>query len=147
MSADINLRFCTALSVAGTDTTTASTDWVDFKAAQDNAGGKSPVVEIIPTTVGANVGTVRFEIGAVDSSGANFAILDTTKQYAATALVPGQVRIIMKMDPQTALPGSTLTHIRVRAVTVGAVTGLAITAQMAEEEVTSHPLKTYAAGY
>jgi len=25
MSADINLRFCTALSVAGTDTTTAST--------------------------------------------------------------------------------------------------------------------------
>ncbi len=74
-------------------------------------------------------------------------VQDLQKQFAATALVPGQVRIIMKMDPQTALPASTLTHIRVRAVTVGAVTGLAITAQMAEEEVTSHPLKIYPAGF
>lgn len=159
MASDINLRFNNAQAMNGTDTTVLSTDWIDFKVAQDIAGGHEPTVEIIPTTVGAGAGTVRFELLAVDLAGANGVPLDSTPPLTPSTLVPATAnaggapivtgaRLLLRVSgkPQ-ALPGATLTHLRVRAVMVGAVTGLAVSSQLVPEANTSHPNKAYAVGY
>lgn len=156
MSADISTRFCQALAMNGTNATILSTDWIDMKKAQDNAGGREPEVEIAFTTTGSGAGTVRFELGAVDSAGANFAILDTTKDLTPSTLIAptagvgvslGGTRLTLRMSSQNALPSATLTHLRLRAITVGAVANLAVTAQLVDRSGTVHPDKAYAAGF
>lgn len=160
MSADLNLVFCQAQATNGTDTTINSTDWIDGKVIQDWAGGVAPVAEIIVTTAGAGGGTfVKFAVAAVDSSGNNPQIIATTDAYAATSLVPptaaapqGTIVHLKLSDLATfsfnlLSSGANRTHLRLLVQTIGAVTGLAITAHLIPEGATNRTGKSYAAGY
>jgi hypothetical protein len=149
MASDINTVFCTALAVFGNGTTVASTDWLNFLVAQDNAPKGDIEVEIIVTTsFGGGTGAV-FQLTAVDAAGANPVVLDQTPQIANAALVTtaGGTRIMLRMSPKSSLPASTLTHLRVQCVNVGNNNAGAISAQLVPSAHTASPNKSYAAGY
>lgn len=149
MTADINTVFCTAQNVSGNGTTVASTDWLDWKVAQDIAGGPPPAVEIIVTTSFTGGTSVRFRLAAVDSAGANPEVLDETPDIAIANLVTtGQGRrITLNASAKNALPTSTKTHLRLYAINTGNNSAGSISAQLVGKSESQHPNKSYAAGY
>lgn len=156
MSADINLQFCAAQNVFGNGTTVQSTDWIDWKVAQDLAGGHPPSVEIIVTTTFAGGTSAQFQLCAVDSAGANPVVLDTTPAIAIAQLVapaagtppPSGGKVIhLRLSPKSSLPTSTLTHLRLQTVNVGNNTAGAITAHLIPEAAAASPNKAYPVGY
>ena len=162
MAADINTKFNTAQAMNGTDTTVLSTDWIKGFAAQDWGAGDAPKLEIIVTTTGAGAGTVRFEVGAVASDGTGFVPLASTPPIDPTTLVAPVVgtgtlntmkgtRRLLSMSPLDSVPPgglATLTDTRMRAVFVGAVTGLAVSSQLVPREaMTQAPNHAYPAGF
>jgi hypothetical protein len=155
MTADSTLQFCTADAVFGNGTTETSADWVDMKVAQDNAGGKEIVVEILVTTTFAGGTSATFQLTAVDSAGANPVVLAQTKAYAVADLTAppagngkgGGTVVHLRADPLTALPAGTLTHLRLQCVNVGNNTAGAITAYLVPEAASAKPAKAYASGW
>lgn len=156
MSADINLQFCSAQNVFGNGTTVQSTDWIDWKVAQDLGGGNPPVVEIIVTTTAAGGTSMQFQLCAVNSAGANPVVLDSTPAIAIAQLVapaagtppPSGGKVIhLRMSPKTSLPAATLTHLRLQTVNVGNNSAGAISAHLIPEAAAASPTKAYAAGY
>lgn len=156
MSADINLQFCSAQNVFGNGTTVSSTDWIDWKVAQDLAGGHPPVVEIIVTTSFATGTSAQFQLVAVDSAGGNPVVLDETPAIAIAGLLapaagtppPSGGKVIhLRMSPKSALPTATLTHLRLQTVNVGNNTAGAITAHLIPQAAAASPGKAYKVGY
>lgn len=156
MTADLSQLFCTAQNVFGNGTTVSSTDWLDMKVAQDWAGGREPVVEIIVTTTFAGGTSATFQLVAVDSAGANPVVLDTTPAIAIANLVasvagsPGDLkgsRILLRMSPKMSLPASTLTHLRVQCVNVGNNTAGAISAHLTQDAGSVAPGKAYPSSF
>lgn len=162
MAADINLKFNTAQAMNGTDTSVLSTDWIKGLAGQDWGAGDAPVLEVITTTDGAGAGTVRFEVGAVLADGTGFIALAATMPLDPTTLDAPVVgvgtlntmkgtRKLLRLSPLDVVPPNAnplLTDLRMRAVFVGAVTGLAVSSQLVPAEVmTQAPNHAYPAGY
>ncbi len=154
MSQDLQTTFCTAQAVFGNGTTVSSTDWVDMKVAQDNAGGGDIEVEIIVTTsfVGGTSG--EFQLCAVDAAGANPVVLDTSRAIAIASLIApgasaaiGGTRIVLRMDPKQALPAANLTALRVQCVNVGNNSAGSISAALVPQAGTMFPGKAYPTGY
>lgn len=158
MTADINTFFCSAQAVFATDANVDSTDWVNIQVAQDMAGAQAPVVEIAFTTTPAGGTSMKFQLLACDSAGANGVVIDETPTItiaSGTMVAPtagvgtnmGGRRLSLKMSPKHSLPAATLTHLRLRTVNVGANSAGAITAQLVPEGESQHPNKNYPAGY
>ena len=155
MTVDAALIFCTAQNVFASSATVQSTDWIDWKVAQNLGDGCPPVVEIVVTTTFAGGTAVTFQLCAVDSAGNNPEILDSTEAIpiasltAAAAGVPGGAGTVwhLRMSPKKGLPTSTKTHLRLQVVNSGANTAGAITAHMQPDVGTAAPGKAYASGY
>ena len=160
MSYDAGTRFNTAQNMFATDAAVLSSDWLDLKIAMDLAGGRPPEIEITTTTTGVGAGTIRFELGLVDSAGNNFFPIDSTSPESPTALVApvsagGQTgdfatrgtRRVLRMSPKQSIPSPTLTHLRYRSVCVGVVSAGAFSGGLVDLTQTSGPDKAYAAGH
>lgn len=158
MSADLNCIFSTAQTVTGTDTTVQSTDWIDMKVAQDNAGGVAPVVEIIVSTTFAGGTSVQPQLCACEADGSNPVVIATLAPILIASLVAasgtpamGGSRFLLKMSPLAALPAISGSDprqaLRMQYVLVGAVSAGALTAHITNEAGTSFPGKGYACGY
>ena len=146
MTSDINTVFCTSQSVFGAGTLVGSTDWVDMKVAQDNAGGQGPVLEIVVTKAFAGGVGAKFRIAACDSSGNNPAILDQTGDISVSDLVVG-ARFLLRMSPQPELPSAALTHLRAYALNNGTNTAGAVTMHLIPEGASDQRGKAYASGW
>ena len=152
---DINLVFCTAQNVFATNANVDSTDWLDMKVAQNWGDGLAPVVEIIVTTTFSGGTSAQFQLLACDSAGANGVVIDETKAIAIASLTKvgtgtpgaGGTVVQLRLSPQGALPSSTLTHLRVRTVNVGANSAGSITAHIVPDSSTVRPAKAYPVGY
>lgn len=144
---DVNLLFCTANNVFGNGTTElgATSNWIDFKVAQDNGAGVGPVMEVVVTTAFSGGTGATFQIAAVDSAGSNAVVLDSTPFIANANLTVGAI-IHLQMSPQRSLPGATLTHLRMRCANSGNNTTGAVTAHLLDA-VGGNPTKAYAAGW
>ena len=148
MTADLNTVFCTAQTVGDgvANSLVGSTDWIDFKVAQDNAGGTGPVVEILVTTNFAGGTGAKFRLAAVDSAGSNAVIIDQTADIALASLVVGSV-FHLRMSPRASLPSALLTHLRLYASNTGTNTTGAITAHLQPEVGSDLRTKAYASGW
>lgn len=154
MSADLNLVFCNAQNVFGNGTSVDSTDWIDWKVAQDIAGGQAPVVEVLVTTSFATGTSLEIQLLAVDSAGANPVVLDRTPAIPIAELVAptgtppmgGSIRHL-RVSPKAAHPTSTLTHLRLRFVNVGNNTAGAVTGHIVPEAASVRPTKAVASGF
>lgn len=158
MTQDLQTVFSDAQAVTGTaGTTVSSTDWIDFLAAQDNAGAHGPVVEFTVTTTFAGAGaSVTFNICACEADGSNAVVLDTTGAIAITALtaptagVPtkGGTVLHLRMSPKAALPAISGSDprqaLRCQYVISGAtITAGAVSAKLVPEAGVSNPDKVY----
>lgn len=157
MAADINTIFCTAQNLFGNGTTVLSTDWLDWKVAQDSAGGQAPVIEIIITTSFSGGTSATFQLIAVQADGSTGAVvLDTTPAIAVanltaptagTGMTVGGTIVKLTLSPKFAVPTALLTHLRVQCVNAGNNTAGAATIHMQPDAASTGPSKAYVSGY
>lgn len=146
MQSDLNLRFATAFSFAANGTVVSSDDFIDMRAAQDNAGGDGPVVEIQITTAFTGGTSVTWRLLACDSNGNNGVVIDQTPAIVVADLTVG-ARFFLRMSPKQALPASNLTCLRIQASNSGNNTTGAATVQLVPNGAAARPAKAYPSGW
>jgi hypothetical protein len=153
MTADTGLLFCTAQNLFGNGTVVLSTDWIDMRVAQDNAGGRDITIEALVTTTftGGTGGTL--EVVACDAAGANGVQVAVSDFLAVAALtaptgggavpVMGGSIILLRLSPLRVIPGSTLTHLRAQFRNAGNNTAGAMTIHMRPAPSSALPAKAW----
>lgn len=153
---DLGSVFCTAQNVFSAGTTVTSTDWIDGRVAQNWGDGFEPAVEIIVTTTFVGGTSVQFQLTAVDAAGANPVVIESTLPIAVAGLVAAgagvppatqPTKLVFRVNPRATLPTSTLTNLRLQAVSVGTTTQGAITARMVSQPASMEPGKAHASGW
>lgn len=106
---DLQLQFCTAQNhFANAGSSVDSTDWIDMKAAMDNAAGNPLEVGIIVTTAfddsAAGTASFCFQLLACEADGSNGVVIAQTRDYGVSELAAGRPMITLRASPQGALP-------------------------------------------